>query len=76
MRIIASQRIDRKAILVIALSFSFGLSVEMVPNILSQFPETLRNIFASGITTGGLTAIIANALIRIDEYKDNKEEEI
>ena len=76
MRIIASQRIDRKAILVIALSFSFGLSVEMVPNILSQFPETLRNLFASGITTGGLTAIVANALIRIDEYKDNKSEEI
>ena len=75
MRIIASQRIDRKAILVIALSFSFGLSVELVPEILSQFPETLRNIFASGITTGGLTAIIANTLIHIEEYQDNKEEQ-
>lgn len=75
MRIIASQRIDRKAILVIALSFSFGLSVELVPEILSQFPETLRNIFASGITTGGLTAIIANTLIHIEEYQDNKDEQ-
>ena len=74
MRIIASQRIDRKAILVIALSFSLGLSVELVPSILSQFPETLRNIFSSGITTGGLTAIIANALIHIEEYQDNKEQ--
>ena len=66
-RIIASQDIDRKATLVIALSFSLGLSVELVPEILSQLPETLRNIFASGITTGGLTAILANALIRIKE---------
>ena len=73
-RIIASQRIDRKAVLVMALSFSIGLSVELVPEILTQFPETIRNIFASGITAGGLTAIIANALIHIDEYKDNKEE--
>ena len=74
MRIIASQRIDRKAILVIALSFSLCLSVELVPEILSQFPETLKNIFSSGITTGGLTAIIANTLIHIEEYQDNKDD--
>lgn len=64
-RIIAAQSIDRKATLVLALSFSFGLSVELVPEILSQFPEALRNVFSSGITTGGLTAILANSLIRI-----------
>ena len=66
-RIIASQKIDRKATLVMALSFSFGLSVELVPEILSQLPETLKNIFSSGITTGGLTAILSNILIRIKE---------
>ena len=64
-RIIAAQDIDRKAILVMALSFSLGLSVELVPDILMGFPEAVRGVFASGITTGGLTAIIANALIRI-----------
>lgn len=66
-RIIAAQKIDRKATLVMALSFSLGLSVELVPEILSQLPETFRNIFASGITTGGVTAILANILIRIKE---------
>ena len=66
-RIIASQHIDRKATLVLALSFSFGLSVELVAEILTQMPETIKNIFSSGITTGGLTAILANALIRIKE---------
>ena len=66
-RIIASQEINRKATLVIAISLSFGLSVELVPEILSQLPETLRNIFSSGITTGGVMAILTNALIRIKE---------
>ena len=68
-RIIAAQNINRKATLVMALSFSFGLrlSVELVPEILCQLPETVRNIFSSGITTGGLTAIISNLLIRIKE---------
>lgn len=66
-RIIAAQKIDRKATLVLALSFSFGLSVELVPEILCQLPETMRNIFSSGITTGGLTAILANLLISIKQ---------
>ena len=66
-RIIAAQKINRKATLVMALSFSFGLSVELVPEILIQMPESLRSIFSSGITTGGLTAILANVLIRIKE---------
>ena len=66
-RIIASQNINRKATLVIALSFSMGLSVELVPEILTQLPETVRNIFSSGITTGGVAAILANALIHIKE---------
>lgn len=66
-RIIASQTINRKATLVIAISLSLGLSVELVPDILCQLPDTLRNIFSSGITTGGLTAIIANVLIQIKE---------
>ena len=66
-RIIASQNINRKATLVIAISFSMGLSVELVPEILSQLPDTIQSIFSSGITTGGITAILTNALIRIKE---------
>ena len=48
-RIIAAQDIDRKAILVMALSFSLGLSVELVPDILMGFPEAVRSVFASMI---------------------------
>lgn len=66
-KIIASQKIDRKATLVIAISFSMGLGVELYPDILMQLPETIKNIFSSGITTGGLAAIISNMVIRIKE---------
>lgn len=66
-RIIASQTINRKATLVMAISFSLGLSVELVPDILSQLPSTVQSIFSSGITTGGLAAIISNLVIRIKE---------
>ena len=66
-RIIATTEISRKAVLVMAVSFATGLSVELVPGILDQMPELVKSIFASGITTGGLTAILANAFIRIKE---------
>lgn len=64
-RIIASTTIDRKAVLVLAISFSMGMSVELVPDILSQMPSVIKSIFTSGITTGGVTAMIANACIRV-----------
>lgn len=66
-RIIAATEISRKAVLVMSVSFATGLSVELVPGILDQMPELVKSIFASGITTGGLTAILANAFIRIKE---------
>ena len=66
-RIIAATEITRKAVLVMAISFAMGLSVELVPGILDKMPDVIRTIFSSGITTGGLTAILANACIRIKE---------
>ena len=66
-RIIASTTINRKAVLVMAMSFAMGLSVELVPDILSKMPQIIQNIFSSGIIMGGLTAILANALIRIKD---------
>lgn len=64
-RIIASTKMDRKAVLVLAISFAMGMSVELVPDILSQMPSVIKSIFSSGITTGGVTAMIANACIRV-----------
>ncbi len=76
-RIIASQPIGRKESLVLAIAFGLGLGVELcpqtmvsgntVPWILKYAPDAVRNIFSSGLVTGGVAAIIANAVIRIKE---------
>lgn len=66
-RIIASQNINRKATFVLAVSFACGLGVELVPDILTQAPPVIKNIFSSGIATGGVVAIITNLVIRIKE---------
>lgn len=41
----------------------------MIRDVYQQAPEAIRSIFSSGITTGGLTAIIAN-MVRVKEEKD------
>lgn len=63
-RIIAAQDIDRKATMILAISMSLGLGVELMPDVLRNISLDLRGIFSSGITTGGLAAIISNMLIR------------
>ena len=70
----AAQEINRKATLVLAVSLSLGLGVELMPDILKTAPEAIKGIFSSGITTGGLTAIIANVLIRVKEDQVDKTE--
>lgn len=66
-RIIASQNINRKAVLVLAVSFACGLGVELVPEILNNMPTWIQGTFKSGIATGGLVAIVSNIVIRIKE---------
>lgn len=59
----------------IAISLAFGIGVEMVPDILSQMPRTIREIFSSGITTGSCAAIITNMLIRMKKDTTRAEAE-
>ncbi|MBL4903130.1 MAG: purine permease [Desulfocapsa sp.] len=63
-KILATQKLDNRATLIIAVSLGLGLGVTMVPEVLKNFaPVEIRNVFASGITTGGLTAIILNLVL-------------
>lgn len=62
-RIIASEAIDRRAMLIIAVSLSLGLGVTFVPEVLAQLPPVLADLLQSGITTGGLAAIVMSVVL-------------
>lgn len=62
-RIIASSIIDRRGILIMAISLGLGLGVAFRPEILGIFPQIVKQIFGSAITTGGLTAIFLNIVL-------------
>ena len=62
-RILATLELDRRTMLIMAVSFGLGLGVAMVPDALKEMPKTIQNIFGSAITTSGLTALILNLCI-------------
>lgn len=62
-RIISRVDLDRRAILIMALSFSMGLGIAQKPEILQFMPEFIKNIFSSGVAAGGVTAILLNLLL-------------
>ena len=62
-KIIASHAIDRRAMLIIAISLAIGLGITFVPEVLDQFSPFWKNLFQSGIATGGLIAIVLNVVL-------------
>jgi xanthine permease XanP len=61
--ILAGIQLDRRALLIIAISLALGLGVAQVPQILEHLPELFRNIFSSGVATGGIAALLLNIIL-------------
>ena len=61
--ILAGVNLDRRALLIIAISLALGLGVAQVPQILEHLPELCRNIFSSGVATGGIAALLLNIIL-------------
>lgn len=62
-KIIAGVNLNKRASIILATSLGLGLGVSVVPDILGQLPPLLKSIFSSGISTGGLTALMLNILL-------------
>lgn len=61
--ILAGVHLDRRALLIISISLALGLGVAQVPQILEHLPELFRNIFSSGVATGGIAALLLNIIL-------------
>jgi xanthine permease XanP len=68
-RIIASQHLDRRGLLVLAISLGTGLAVSFEPLVVKALPLWLQGLMNSGIIAGGLTAIVTNWVLPGDPEK-------
>ncbi|TXS95325.1 purine permease [Parahaliea maris] len=62
-KILATEHLDRRKVIIIAVSFGFGLGLALVPEVFSRAPQLVQNIFSSAAATSGLTAIALSLLI-------------
>lgn len=61
-RIVSRETLNRRAIMIIALSLAVGMGVSQQPLILQFAPDWLKTLLSSGIAAGGLTAIALNLI--------------
>ncbi|KQU88815.1 xanthine permease XanP [Ensifer sp. Root31] len=61
--ILAGVHLDRRALLIIAISLALGLGVSQVPEFVTHMPRALADVLESGVATGGICAVFLNWLL-------------
>ncbi|MBU3057150.1 uracil-xanthine permease family protein [Pseudomonas indica] len=72
-KILAEAGLQRRNMLIVAISIGLGLGVAGVPEALSQMPEAIKNIFGSPITIGAFSAILLNLFLPSDDTQAAEE---
>jgi xanthine permease XanP len=62
-KILSTVNMDRRASTIAAISFGLGLGVTFVPEIMQGMPALVKETFSSGIATGGMCALLLNAVL-------------
>ncbi|MCM1991417.1 uracil-xanthine permease family protein [Oceanirhabdus seepicola] len=62
-------KLTERNLLIIATSIGLGLGVTFRPDVIAQLPEGLKMIFASGISTGTITALVLNLVLKEKNIK-------
>jgi xanthine permease XanP len=62
-KILSCVNLTKRNSMILAVSLGLGLGVTFVPEILDNAPALVKSIFASGISTGGLSALVLNLVI-------------
>ncbi|MDJ0588515.1 MAG: nucleobase:cation symporter-2 family protein [Pleurocapsa sp. MO_226.B13] len=62
-KILSCVNLTKRNSIILALSLGLGLGVTFVPEILDSMPELVKSLFSSGISTGGITALLLNIIL-------------
>ena len=73
-RILATAELDRRDLLIMAVSFGLGLGVIAVPEITSSFPPLMKSIFSSSITVAGISAVLMSLIMPKEKHSEVEQE--
>ncbi|MGL5346853.1 MAG: nucleobase:cation symporter-2 family protein [Peptostreptococcaceae bacterium] len=64
MKTLSRVKMSNRNLLIIAVSIALGLGITTRPDLLSNLPNTLQMLFASGISTGTIAALLLNIILK------------
>jgi xanthine permease XanP len=64
-KIIANEKLDRRKIMTIAISFGLGLGVMLVPDLLKEAPKLVQTVLGSPVTMSGIAALTMAGLLSL-----------
>ena len=62
-KILSCVNLTKRNSIILAVSLGLGLGVTFVPEILDNMPALVKSLFSSGISTGGITALLLNLIL-------------
>ena len=62
-KILSCVNLTKRNSIILAVALGLGLGVTFVPEILDNMPALVKSLFASGISTGGITALLLNIIL-------------
>ena len=62
-KILSCVNLTKRNSIILAVSLGLGLGVTFVPEILDKLPALVKSLFASGISTGGMSALVLNLIL-------------
>lgn len=62
-KILSCVNLTKRNSIILAISLGLGLGVTFVPEILDNMPDLIKSLFSSGISTGGITALLLNLIL-------------
>lgn len=70
-RVLSHAHLDRRNMMIVAISVGLGIGVSTVPDVLQELPKTVANILSSPVAMGAISAILLSLVL-----PESKEEEL
>jgi xanthine permease XanP len=73
-KIIAREELDRRNLMILAVSFGIGLGVMLVPETVQLLPKMLQSVFGSAVTTSGIAAIVMTLVLPVTKTDESESQ--
>ncbi|WP_346351111.1 nucleobase:cation symporter-2 family protein [Oceanimonas sp. AH20CE76] len=73
-RVLSQANLDRRNMMIVAISVGMGIGVSTVPEVLQALPDTVANILSSPVAMGAITAISLSLILPEGRSQDEEEE--